>query len=417
MNQPENLGFVHIKQFELENIRGFDRLDLDLVSGDGLRKKSVIIGRNGTGKSTLLRSLAVALSPQSDAISLLTFGQGSFIREGADAGSIRVQAMDLVDGREFSVEVFIKGQGTRFSLERHIDGGEPWQGFFVCGYGAGRSLAGVTSEEEYRQYEAVGSLFDYSRHLLNPEIILRRLYDYQGQDIFEPAMNGIKRILELRKDHQIEFRKGGGVQISGPGVGRAIPLDAWADGYRLTFSWILDLYGRAMQAGALTESGGIRGVLLLDEIEQHLHPSMQSELINQLSAALPELQIFATTHSPLTALGAGEENVVSLQRDPASGEVRRANVPLLKGYTIEDALVEDSLFGTDPYAQATRDDLTRYRELSQKPPEKLKRAEKAELKKLIASLDPSKLPGKVKDPIDQKLDEVLRLLKQQERER
>jgi hypothetical protein len=298
-----------------------------------------------------------------------------------------------------------------------MDKGEPWNNFFVCGYGAGRSLTGVTSEEEYRQVDSVGSLFDYSRRLLNPEIILRRLYDYQDEGTFKSAMAGIKRILELHEDDQIEFRKGGGVQISGPRVGRAIPLDAWADGYRLTFSWILDLYGRALQAGAITENGGIRGVLLLDEIEQHLHPSMQSELINQLSKALPELQIFATTHSPLVALGAGEENVISLQRDPKSCKVRRVDVPSLKGYTVEDALVEDSLFGTDPYPQATRDDLTRYRELSQKPSVKLKKAEKAELEQLITSLDPSKLPGKVLDPIDQKLDEMLRLLKQQESER
>ncbi|HSN78524.1 MAG TPA: AAA family ATPase [Anaerolineae bacterium] len=413
----DSLGFVHIKRIELSDIRGLKRLDLDFTSPDGLRQKSVIIGRNGTGKTTILRSLAIALSPQSDASALLALSQASFIREGADVGSIRVDAVDLVDGSEFCVEVFVKGHGRSSFLDRNLSIGEPWRNFFVCGYGAGRSLTGVTSDEEYRQVDSVGSLFDYSRRLLNPEIILRRLYDYQDQRIFEPAMKGIRRILELRDDHRIEFRRGGGVQISGPGVGQIIPLDAWADGYRLTFSWILDLYGRAMQAGAITDNGGIRGVLLVDEIEQHLHPSMQSELINQLSAAMPELQIFATTHSPLTALGAGEENIISLQRDPATGQVHRMNVPSLKGYTVEDALVEDTLFGTDPYAQSTRDDLTRYRELTQKAPEELKPEEAADLEKLIVELDPSKLPGKAKDPIDQKLDEVLQLLKQQEGQR
>ena len=56
MEQRENLGFVHIKRVEIENIRGLEQLDLDFVSPDGPRRKSVIIGRNGTGKSTLLRS-------------------------------------------------------------------------------------------------------------------------------------------------------------------------------------------------------------------------------------------------------------------------------------------------------------------------------------------------------------------------
>jgi hypothetical protein len=249
---------------------------------------------------------------------------------------------------------------------------------------------------------------------LNTEIILRRLYDYEDENIFEPAMKGIKRLLELRDEHKIEFRRGGGVQISGPGFGKTIPLDAWADGYRLTFNWIIDLYGRAMQAEAVSEQGGIRGVLLLDEIEQHLHPSMQSGLINQLSDGFPELQIFATTHSPLTALGAGGDNVISLQRDPLSSEVHRVDVPSLQGYSVEDALVEEALFGTDPYPQATRDELTRYRELARKPPEELEEVEAAELHQLLETLAPSKLPGQADDPIDKKLDDVLRLLQEKE---
>jgi energy-coupling factor transporter ATP-binding protein EcfA2 len=413
MVQPE-LGFVHLQRLEIRDIRGLGKLDLDFRSPDGLRKKLVIIGRNGTGKSTLLRSIAVALSSQSEATTLLTLAQGSFVREDANRGIIRAQVKNLINGREFWVEVQIRGRGLRFSLERHIDNGDRWQDFFACGYGAGRSLSGITSDDEYRPVDSLGSLFDYSKRLMNPEIVLRRLYDYEGQDIFQPAMQGIKRILELQPYHQIEFRKGGGVEISGPGIGKAIPLDAWADGYRLTFSWVLDLYGRAMQAGAITDTGGIRGVLLVDEIEQHLHPSMQSELINQLSKALPDLQIFATTHSPLTALGAGAEHVLSLQRDPITDRIHKVRVSSLKGYTIEDALVEDSLFGTNPYPQTTQEDLARYRELSEKPPEKLEKSERAELETLIADLDPSRLPGSVKDPIDKKLDEMLRLLKDQE---
>ena len=101
-----------------------------------------------------------------------------------------MKGVDLVDGSEFSVEVFIQGQGTHFHLERKISVGEPWRNFFVCGYGAGRSLSGVTSDETYRQVNSVGSLFDYSRRLLNPEIILRRLYDYQDQKIFRTRHEG-----------------------------------------------------------------------------------------------------------------------------------------------------------------------------------------------------------------------------------
>jgi energy-coupling factor transporter ATP-binding protein EcfA2 len=414
MEQKDYLRFGHICRIELENIRNFEKLVLNLECLDEVRKKMIIIGRNGTGKSTLLRSLALALSPQSDATSLITSSQGSFVREGKNIGVIRLQGVDLLDGKPFGIEVIIEGEGRSFSFSRKVDSNQDQQNYFVCGYGAGRSLTGITSENQYRQIDAVGSLFDYEKRLLNTEIILRRLYDYEEQDIFKSAMRGIKRILELSAKHKIEFKQGGGVQISGPGFGKAIPIEAWADGYRLTFSWIIDLYGRAMQAGAITKRGGIRGVLLLDEIEQHLHPSMQSELINQLRDIFPELQIFATTHSPLTALGAGGENVISLQRDPKTGAVQRVNVPTLKGYTIEDTLVEEALFGTDPYSQSEQDDLTRYRELAQKSPADLSIEEADELNLLLTTLSIPKSLQPEGDTIDKKLDEVLSLLKQKE---
>jgi len=414
MEQEEDLKFGHIKRIEFENIRGFTNFVLNLQSQDELRKKLVIIGRNGMGKSTILRALALALSPQSDATALLSSSQGSLITQGEKYGAIRIQVTDLVDASSYNIVVNIEGEGNRFSLFREVDLGRKRLNFFVCGYGAGRSLTGVTSDKQYRQIESVGSLFDYERRLLNSEITLRRLYDFEGQKIFKPALSGIKRLLELSDEHDIEFQMGGGVQLSGPGFGKSIPLDAWADGYRLTFNWVIDLYGRAMQAGAISEDGGIRGVLLVDEIEQHLHPSMQSDLINQLHEVFPELQIFATTHSPLTALGVGRENIVSLQREAETNRIRFVNVPQLSGYSAEDVLVEEALFGTDPYPKSTQDDLTRYRQLVQKTPEELSGGETQELNQLLSKLGESGESKTQDDPIDKKLDEVLRILKNTE---
>jgi predicted ATPase len=157
MELEENLRFGHINRIELINIRGFKHLILNLEAREEVRRKMVIIGRNGTGKSTLLRAVALALSPQSDAISLLSPGQGSFVREGREAGTIRVQGIDLIDASEFNIEVRIKGEGRNLSLTRKVDSNKNLLNFFVCGYGAGRSLTGVTSEEQYRQLDSVGS--------------------------------------------------------------------------------------------------------------------------------------------------------------------------------------------------------------------------------------------------------------------
>ena len=69
------------------------------------------------------------------------------------------------------------------------------------------------------------------------------------------------------------------------------------------------------------------GVVLIDEVEQHLHPALQRNVLCGLCAAFPKLQIIATTHAPLLLAGAllGEDRVLRLHRE--EGEV--AVTPLL----------------------------------------------------------------------------------------
>jgi predicted ATP-binding protein involved in virulence len=190
-----------------------------------------------------------------------------------------------------------------------------------------------------------------------------------------------------------------------------VPLDGWADGYRLTFEWIMDLYGRAIQAEAINENGDVQGILLVDEIEQHLHPSMQSELVTNLRTALPGMQVFVTTHSPLTALGAQAENLIALHRSESI--VYQAAVPKLAGYTAEDVLREKALFGTNPYAETTQSKLDRYNQLKVKDPEERTEEENQQLQSLAADLEPSHLQHVADDPVNAKLDELLDLLKKE----
>jgi hypothetical protein len=75
------------------------------------------------------------------------------------------------------------------------------------------------------------------------------------------------------------------------------------------------------------------GVLLIDEIEQHLHPALQLEIVNGLRRAFPLLQIIATTHSPLvlTDLREGASDcVLRLERDDADGAIGldRLEIPI-----------------------------------------------------------------------------------------
>ncbi len=256
--------------------------------------------------------------------------------------------------------------------------------------------------------DSVATLFRYEERLVTSELVLRRLNDFLGRERFDAVLAGLKRALGLGPEHQIELPPGGGVEIAGPDLGGRIPLEGWADGYRMTFSWIIDLYGWAMRAGAFDAAGEVCGILLVDELEQHLHPTMQKDLLGQLEKVLPRVQILTTSHSPLVALAARAEQIVALHRNRSS--VRRAAVSSLAGYSAEDVLVEETLFGTDPYAPNTRLRIDRQQELARIAPEDRSPEQAAELRRLAKELDPSRAPTLRDDKVVAKLDKIEALL-------
>ena len=65
MSKP-SIYFGYITRIELENIRSFKNLSINLKTNKSPRMLSVIIGRNGTCKSTLLRGIALALCHESE---------------------------------------------------------------------------------------------------------------------------------------------------------------------------------------------------------------------------------------------------------------------------------------------------------------------------------------------------------------
>jgi len=203
-------------------------------------------------------------------------------------------------------------------------------------------------------------------------------------------MGNIKKSLGLSESDRIDFKRGGGVEVAGRSIGRNIPLEAWADGYRKTFTWILDLYAWAMRANAITKTGNIRGILLVDELEQHLHPSMQASLCSMLRELLPDVQLLLTTHSPLVVLGANAEEIIALKRHGRT-IVAEKDYPNFTAYSAEDVLSDKELFDTGVYSPRINKKLERYHNLVSAPKHRLKPAERKELKTLARELGAQQL--------------------------
>ncbi len=388
---------ARITSIELRHIRGFSKLQLPLpaASGADLGMLTAIVGKNGTCKSTLLRCMALGLvSNQGDASTLLADAPGQLLRFDQSQASVRV-ALASPEGEPLGVtELTLESSGGRdypAEFHRKLQASEDVE-VFVCGYGPGRAVPGSVQRKDrrYRAMDALMPLFDYGTSLQGPELMLRRLEDHLGSDKYDEAMRGMRRVLGLKSRQRIEVAKGGGVIIIGPGMGDGIRLEGWADGYRMTATWLLDFYGWAIQADAIDDDGHIHGILLIDEAEQHLHPSMQADLLVGLRKAFPKVQIIATTHSPLTALGAGAGSLVALHS--RGGYVRADSVPDLTAYSAEDVLTSPELFDTEPYAERTRKLLQEYRGLLRKGPTSRTKKESERMRFLARALDAATLP-------------------------
>lgn len=394
----------HIKNIRLENIKGFKELNISVSDENkASRKRTIILGKNGTCKSTLLRCIAIGLCDAADGNALIAEPIGRLVSEDASTATIELELISH-EGADTPRKIITKLENKN-DKDSIVDqaGTLPHNGsIFVCGYGVGRSSTGPETGRAYRIIDSVYTLFQYEQTLIDTELTLRRLKDYLGTDLYVHAKSGIKKALELSPEDDFELPKGGGVVFSGPTIGKHIPLEGLADGYRITFSWILDLYGWAMRANNVTSTGGIGGILLVDELEQHIHPSLQTNILSRLSDLFPEMQILATTHSPLVALGALPQELIALRRDGKS-VVSEENIPDFRGYSAEDMLVDSRLFNSKVYSKETNRKLDRYRELASISVDKRSQTQTEELKTLACELGTQHLPVEQETPLIQEL--------------
>ncbi len=403
---------MYVTRISLEHVRSFRKLDLDLTTRSDSksftpRLRTILIGENGTCKTTLLRAIAVGLADRKDASGLLAEPTGQLVAEGKTEATITIELrMNEGQGKSKTFTTVIKSDRQQDVLEsKSPETHDP--NYLVCGYGISRAIEGKEEGRLYRVIDSVYTLFQYEGTLIQTELTLRRLRDFIGTKRFPLVMNRIKLALGLDKRDSISLPKGGGVRISGKTIGKDIPLEGWADGYRKTLAWILDLYAWAMRADCITETGDVIGILLLDEIEQHLHPSMQTNLPSRLAKLLPHVQIIATTHSPLVALGAAPDELVVLKRQ-GRHVIANESVTDFHGYSVEDVLSDPKLFNSDTYEPEVTEKLERYRTLASKPPIRRLPKEKKELRKLGSELAAQQTPEVGKDPILSKLQKILR---------
>ncbi|MCP4218081.1 MAG: ATP-binding protein [bacterium] len=317
-------GDFYIKSVRLENVMGFESLSADFsTEAQTSHMFSLLLGDNSSGKTSFLRCLALGLCDKVSAAALSADFNGKIIRNGHPAGRIEIE----VDGdKRFRIVTVINRINKVEDVEKEYyllpEKGEaqpveardfPWDDLFVCGYGAGRVLG--ESREAYEQYlikNAVGTLFRYDQPMQDPELSLRRLVSEGKRNAGDSANSEtedelLRRFLELIKS-LFMFSGDERIELTGKGMevvtaeGRSI-LKNHGDGYRNTSAWVLDFIAWNMLAGRPLIPSKMKGIVLVDGVEQHLHPKWQRHIIQLLRRQFPGVQFIVATHSPLCTSG------------------------------------------------------------------------------------------------------------------
>ena len=330
---------MYISYLSLKNLRCFEDAAIDLRYpdiGDSSPAQpqniNLILGGNGSGKTTLLK--AIALSVLTPIIRDCGYVSHLMVREKAKMAIIRsFLCLDPIDSGTRHLT-----WPTRLDIERMPSGTEKLKvtlainkisktkstnqaaypnkkiekayfeerhpSFFIAGYGATRRMEsgeynpGSISKRRMLRYHRVASLFEDNEALTPLASWLHKFRENPKK--FAQILELINRLLptgtallnQRKSDGEYLFKQRGMV----------LPFSALSDGYRAYIAWITDLvFQLASCSSPERPLNHMRGVVLVDEIDLHLHPEWQLKVIDRVASGLPNIQFIFTTHSPIVA--------------------------------------------------------------------------------------------------------------------
>lgn len=416
----------------LENIRCFaDKQTLDLSDGNGNAARwTVILGENGTGKTTLLQALAM-IEPEKNSLFgisqrqtisfypkemklLSRFGVNDLMRaselkarkstlpeeeEEEDFGGISskiLYAKEINAGCGFT---FVHKRQTKLdafvgSKEVGIKGNANWASDLrINGYGAKRNM-GINTWEEYRTKDTTQSLFEPKSELINATEWLRNVklaasmspQPNKPSESFEKIesllTSGLLPEVDAMRLAVVESGISG-VEVTFHTPDGWVPLESLGLGYQTMIAWIVDFAARMVERypdspQPLHEPA----IVLVDELDLHLHPRWQREIIGFLTNQFPKTQFIVTAHSPLVVQAAQDvnANIVLLRREDDHVVIDQ-NVRIDRNLTVDLLLTSDA-FGLEALYSPKTEELMREQEslqgkshLSAKEQERLKKIE------------------------------------------
>lgn len=441
-----------VESIKIKNIKCFDNHEIRFVKSTNKPYKWItLLGENGMGKSTILQALALLLAGPEGAKELLSRPTG-WVRDSKKLGEL----MATLHKEESDAGQFGKDKKTTtFSYSYFVTGSEAievtkekqtytepalienntkhlsWlranafasgnKGWFAVGYGAFRRLTRVSqiiipsleppkrSSNFFTQFNEDTSLSSFERWMVYLDYrIAKEPNDSQSQKMKKMGEEAITKLLP------------GNVKIEGVSSdgliqflvdGQKVPTISLSDGFRSVIALAGDLIWRLLQSFPdLDKPTEASGVVLIDELDIHLHPAWQRDIAGWLQDVFPNIQFFVATHSPLIAAGAGDD-ALTLKIEMLDGKIQIEEIPYLQLAANVDRTLTSSAFGLQStYSPPTEKKINRYHELNRNN-KNLTKEYKQEYKQLslfmreVQPYSDRPKPDSLEDRIDKFLEE------------
>ncbi|GMU02252.1 AAA family ATPase [Corallococcus caeni] len=345
---------MYVKEVHLSNIRSIESLTWALPDHQSGHGWHVIIGDNGAGKSSFLRAIALALVGPKEAIALRQ-DWNEWLRVSAlfaiahlklkwdeqydqfvDAAppppnhvlSAELQLIRIKMGEQ-PAQAYLVNKPDNSVQQSHVWG--EGAGWFSASYGPFRRFAGGDSEQAKlfesnpklaRHLSVFGEAVALSECLEWLKLLqFKKLEKDPEGDLLESLKQFINQPDFLPNEARLESISSKGVRFV-DGNGCDIPVENLSDGYRAILSMTFELIrqlARAYGGDKLFAPGDsttivVPGVVLIDEIDAHLHPVWQRRVGRWFREHFPNIQFIVTTHSPLICQAATVGSVFRLPR-------------------------------------------------------------------------------------------------------
>ena len=362
---------VYFKSLSLTNVRSFGETQrLDMTDADGRPAQwTLILGDNGVGKTTLLQCLASmrpvpavpdkdkdkdkedgSVSTPASVVPVLPQRENSELSALARVGEEEVQLQaTLVAGQSFRSKttkakeiafreiIRVKNGELKDIKHTYVDmknASEP----LVIGYGAARHMHQRGTEIFKLDPDSTASLFDPSVELVDARDILEQL-DYAAAKRQPRAKHHLSSIKEALAKLLPSVEKASAVKLYGPAPPGSdsqrtgvqvvtpygeVPFDALSLGYQTMTAWTIDLAWRLTQHYPDADDVlQMPAIVLIDELDLHLHPRWQRQIRDNISEVFPRIQFIATAHSPLLAQSYLDLNLVVVRQEGGQAIIER----------------------------------------------------------------------------------------------